>query len=76
MAKRRKLNTPKSADNVSEKATQEEESISVESSAVSGSYIVTVPHHTHQGVAYKSGDPIVIDNPATVAKLRARGIIS
>ncbi len=40
------------------------------------SYTVIVERHTHAGVSYNSGDPIVLDNPASVRKLKAKGIIS
>jgi predicted GNAT family acetyltransferase len=39
-------------------------------------YTIVVDSHEHAGVKYHSGDPIILDNPATVDKLRKRGIIS
>jgi len=39
-------------------------------------YTIVVASHTHAGVAYKSGDPFSSDNPATIRKLKNRGIIS
>lgn len=48
----------------------------VADSTSSSTFTVVVPNHTHAGVDYHSGDPIVLDNPATVEKLKARGIIS
>ncbi len=39
-------------------------------------FTVAVEHHTHAGVSYNLGDPIVIDNPLMVEKLMAKGIIS
>ena len=49
---------------------------SVAETSSSSTFTVVVPNHTHAGVDYVSGDPIVLDNPATVEKLKARGIIS
>lgn len=42
----------------------------------SNSYTIVVDSHEHAGVKYRSGDPIILDNPASVDKLRKRGIIS
>ena len=39
-------------------------------------YTIAVASHTHEGVAYKSGDLFSSDNPATIRKLKNRGIIS
>ena len=39
-------------------------------------YTIAVANHIQAGVAYKSGDPFSSDNPATIRKLKNRGIIS
>lgn len=66
MARRKKLSTNKDSAN-SEGVTEE---------SSSNTFTVAVASHTHAGVLYHSGDPIVLDNPATVEKLKAKGIIS
>lgn len=66
MARRRK--TLKKDSAVSEEAT--------EGQASSDSFTVVVPTFILAGVKYHSGDPIVIESPHTVEKLKARGIIS
>jgi len=71
MARKKKLNV-KDSDKGEDIGEESED----ESPPESNVYTVVVDSHTHEGVAYNSGDPIVLDFPPTVRKLKARGIIS
>ena len=69
MVRKRKLrlNDSVGSDEVGEVLSEEPEQTT---------FTVQVEAHTHAGVLYHSGDPIVLNNPASVRKLRAKGIIS
>ncbi len=60
-------------DDVSEEDVVED---SIEVESATGVYSVIVDSHTHAGVEYHSGDSIIVEHPATVKKLKDRGIIS
>lgn len=76
MTRKRKLRLNDSNESVSVAEEVEVEAPVEAEPANSNGYTIAVERHTHAGVDYVSGDPIVIDNPLVADKLKAKGIIS